>query len=100
MWAGSHHRVNGLLRTAEAAAAYPARDDTRGVGPPSYTSRMVPELERILADTPLTDCWGRAGGIVLFHSRVRIYILRLRLRPCPSPAMGHAAAWWVCCMPP
>ena len=82
VWAGSHHRVNGLLRTAEAAAAYPDRDDTRGVGPGSYTPMMVPELERIVADTPLTDCWGRAGDIVLFHSRVRAPCAC----PCPSPA--------------
>ena len=95
MWAGSHHRVNGLLRTAEAAAAYPARDDTRGVGPGSYTSRMVPELERILADTPLTDCWGRAGDIVLFHSRVSA------TAPAPLPlACDGSCCWWVCCMPP
>jgi hypothetical protein len=81
VWAGSHHRVNGLQRDAAAAAAAPARDDLRGVQMPAYGPRMTPELERLVREVAPTDCWGRAGDVVLYHARL-----------AHSPLRNHGAA--------
>ena len=70
VWAGSHHRVNNLLRDGATAATQPPRNDLKGVGAGSYGPQMTSELQAIIRDTPLTDCWGAAGDIVLYHARI------------------------------
>lgn len=70
VWGGSHRRVWNLLLDSHTAAQQPGRDDLRGVAAGSYCVALDAELERLVADTPPTDCWGFAGDVVLYHARL------------------------------
>jgi hypothetical protein len=70
VWPGSHLRVNNLLRRGTDAAMRPPRNDLLGTRPGGYGPDMLPQLEQVLADTHVVDCWGHAGTVVLFHARI------------------------------
>ena len=48
---------------------------------PAYGPRMTPELERLVREVAPTECWGRAGDVVLYHTRL-----------AHSPLRNHSAA--------
>jgi hypothetical protein len=71
LWAGSHERVYRLYRDQrKGGPPPPGRDDLRGVQAGSYTPELYAELDRILADTPVTDTWAYAGDVVLYHAKL------------------------------
>ena len=71
LWAGSHERVFRLYRDQrKGGPPPPGRDDLRGVQAGSYTPELYAELDRILADTPVTDTWAHAGDVVIYHAKL------------------------------